>query len=608
MVSAREKFGSCARVRNGCLAGVTRKLSAAFSLVWARDVLTHEAVPTPVSLDDVTPAGELRHRSEKNLRRLYDPEFHFAAASTASTVADAPGDWLGRSLLGLALYARVLRIEPPHADEIVARLPEVLNARGYIGELHPPGTADENQVGGHNGLLRGLCEFYLWKRDPRALALIRSVVTGLMLPTQPLYAHYPDHALKALLNSQWVGLTVRQPTGVWRGLSTDIGTVFFTLDGLTQAYTIDPTPALRGLIETMIARYAQIDPVAISAQTHATLTTLRGIFRWWEEVDPRPELLALVRTRFQLYRDHAQTEHHSNYNWFGRPDWTEVCAVVDSFQLAVQLWTATGDAELLEEAHRVFYNGFYHAQRPNGGFGCDLCVGARGERVLAAHEFFEAPWCCSMRGAEGLTRAAQYGWFVAADTLTLPFYFGGTATVRFADGAVQFEQESAYPLEGRVRLRVTAVAAASGNVSAKTLRFFAPSWSPAASFAATRNGAPLAVDGSAERFAAVTVPLMAGDVIDVAFAVNFSALPLQNPARQPGQRRFAHGPLFLGSDARAASAGDEPAFGSAAEFTALGGARYRCVRTGRELAPLPVLVDLTDADAKARRTQMVFNA
>lgn len=551
-------------------------------------------------LEQVGCAGALRHRTDKNLRRLHDPEFHFAATIRAPTAREAPGDWVGRTLLALVLHARLARSVPAHLDEFVARLPEAFNARGYIGEIHPEGTADENQIGGHNALLRGLAEHYLWRRDERSLAALRSVVRNLMLPTAPLYAHYPDRARKDLLDNQLVGLTVRQATGVWRGLSTDIGVVFFTLDGLTQAYQADPNPELRGLIETMIARYAQIDPVAISAQTHSTLSTLRGVLRWWGEVDSRPELLALVRDRYATYRRLAETEHHANYNWFGRPDWTEACAVIDAYLLATQLWAATGDADYLEEAHLVFFNGLQHAQRPNGGFGCDICTGARGEIHVAPHKYFEAPWCCSMRGAEGLVSAARFGWWTnGGDTIELPFYFGGSGRLRLVTGEIEIEQESSYPETGLVRLRV----AQGGSHRPVNLRFFAPSWSPAAEFRVTLNGRPLPVRAE-DRFAVVRTPLATGDVVEAAFPVRFARVPLQNPSRQPGHHRYTHGPLLLGVDARGATAPAE--LGAASDFTALGGARYRCTRTGRELAPLPPLVDLEEADARSRRMQVVF--
>jgi hypothetical protein len=556
------------------------------------------------TLEEVTPGGDLRRHAEQNLRRLHDAEFHFDATIKAATAGEAPGDWVGRALLALTLYARLFRAIPAHLEEFVTRLPEACNARGYIGEIFPAGTADENQIGGHNALLRGLSEYFLWRGDERALRAIQAIVTNLMVPTRPLYADYPDKTMKSLVQAEAVGLTVRQSTGAWRGLSTDIGTVFFTLDGLTQAYLCDRTPECRALIETMIARYAEIDPVAIGAQTHATLTTLRGILRWWREVDPRPALLAMVRERFRIYRARAQTEHHANYNWFGRPEWTEPCAVVDSLQLAVQLWAATDDTELLEEAQRIFYNAFTPGQRPNGGFGCDVCTGARGERHVAPFaKIFEAPWCCSMRAAEGFAAAATGAWWHnGSDALTLPFYFGGTARVHLAEGDVEFAQTTEYPLLGRVALKI----ARGRSVQPVTLRFFAPAWSPPESFHATCNGRPLAVAGE-PRFAVVRTPLASGDEIVAEFAVQFGPVSLQNPARQPAETRFAHGPLLL-----AAAAPDRTAavvtLRADDAFAALGGARYRCVRTAAELAPLPVLADLPEAVARRSRAQLVFPA
>lgn len=553
-------------------------------------------MPTPARLGDVTATGELLRRAELNFHRLHGAEFQFDAMIRAFTAKEAPGDWVGRELLALVLHAQLLGREAPHLREIVDRLPEAFNERGYIGEIQPEGFADENQIAGHNALLRGLAEHARWSGDPRSLAMIRAIVDRLMLPAEPLFASYPDRRLAHMIDRQIVGLTVRQESGAWIGLSTDIGAVFGTLDGLTQAHAVAPSPGLRSLIETMIAKFVAIDPVEISAQTHSTLSALRGIMRWWRDTAPRPELLELVRRRFQVYIDTAVTEAHGNYNWFGRPDWTEPCAIVDAFMLAVQLWSATGDAALLEEAHRIFYNALAHAQRPNGGYGCDCCVGARGQPALAPHEFFEAPWCCSMRGAEGLARAAQCGWFADGDALVLPFYFGGTARLRFAGGEVAVEQTSDYPLTGSVNLSVRE----STLEGARTVRFFAPSWSPAGEFRVTRNGAGLAVEADGS-FAVVSAPLRAGDAIALEFPVCFGVVPPQNRARMPGHRRFAHGPLLLGD-----RGGGSSSLSPDERLIPLGAARYRGGTSGREIGPLPSLIDFTEAEAKASCAQILF--
>lgn len=559
-------------------------------------------MPTLLPLGDFVPAGDLRRRAELNLTRLQEPPFRFDAMLHSNTAQEAPGDWPGRAVLALSLLGQALRIEPLHLEEIIARLPSALNARGYIGAVHAPGTADENQVGGHNGLLRGLCEYYLWKRDPRALAIIRSVVSNLMVPTRPLYAAYPDHKLAALADGRPIGLTVKND-GAWIGLSTDIGTVFFTLDGLTQAYTLDPTPALRGLIETMIARYTELDVQKIGAQTHSTLSTLRGIFRWWQEVDPRPELLALVRTRYALYRDVAETEHFANYNWFGRPEWTEACGVVDSFLLAVQLWQATAEAAYLTTAHRIYFNALSYAQRPNGGFGCDLCVGAAGRLHLAPHpKIFEAPWCCSMRGAEGLVRAGLANVAVDAPTgkLWSLFYFDGDATARFADGELTLRCTSEYPHTGRITWRVLAHTAP--KPTPRHWHFFIPPGVNATAMSLTHAGRTVALKAAAG-FDSATLVLQAGDELTLTFPLALRAQQPGHAAIPAGYHRFFHGPLLLGSER---SERDIAALQTDTDFAPLGRARYQCRRTGTVLSPLDQLTWQTEPAAKNHRTQVLF--
>ena len=553
----------------------------------------------PTALADCTPAGDLRRRLELNFGRLHDPEFSFEAAITAFTAREAPGDWLGRTLLGLTLDAQALGRETPRAEETVRRWPEACNERGYIGLVHPAGRADENQVGGHNAMPRGLSEYYLWKKDPRALAALRGIITNLMLPTRGLYGAYPDHLLDKLMGGPVSGLTVAHD-GVWLGLSTDIGTLFFTLDGLTQAYLVDPSQELRMLIETMIARYAQLDIIALSAQTHATLTALRGILRWYTEVDARPEYLKLVVDRFQLYLDQARTEHHANFNWFGRPDWTETCAIIDSFMLGVQLWQVTREPVYIAEAHRIYHNAICHHQRPNGGFGCDYCAGSNGDRFVHAFKWFEAPWCCSMRGAEGLSCAARYVAFTdpaAPRDVWLPFYFEGAVTVRAPGGELALNATGEYPYGGKITYKVTK-AAAGGPWR---LRFFVPPGVEAKSFV-VRRGEHVLPSKSEKGFIVVETPLAADDVIAVEFAITLVCESAKYPAEFPNARHFTHGPLLLGAETDIAV--PMPATG---DLSYLGAGRYQCRRTQVLLTPIDGLTYLPEAVVRTRRLQSVFS-
>lgn len=102
------------------------------------------------------------------------------------------------------------------------------------------------------------------------------------------------------------------------------------------------------------------------------------------------------------------TANYANYNWFGRPYWTEPCAIVDSYMASMALFRLTQQSEYAVLANRIYYNALLASQRPNGGFGCDLCSGTEqsGRFVQANTDVYEAWWCCSMRGAEGLCSVA----------------------------------------------------------------------------------------------------------------------------------------------------------------------------------------------------------
>ena len=114
-----------------------------------------------------------------------------------------------------------------------------------------------------------------------------------------------------------------------------------------------------------------------------------------------------ARSIWQLYLASGMTYTYQNFNWWGRGDtWTEPCAICDSLILALHLYDLTGDDNLLVIARRIWHNGMASAQRPNGGAGTDNTVSETCD-VLQA-QMYEAPFCCTMRFAEGLWWAKEY--------------------------------------------------------------------------------------------------------------------------------------------------------------------------------------------------------
>lgn len=391
-----------------------------------------------------SPSGELRARVDLSRARLSDDIYAYPKSYNDGN--GWPGDWPGRALLGQILIARAGGEAPSSLEGNLAHLGELFNERGYAGPVSD--LPDEQQLSGNSWLLRALCELYEWKREPDVLERIRAMVRGLYLPLEGKYRVYPRTKDSRLLGT---GAESGQTTGeIVNGwiLSSDIGCSFIPLDGMTHVYRLTRDPALGRVIREAIEAFADSDLLAATFQTHATLSAVRGILRFWQDVGGA-ELLDLARRVFAFYEREGMTENYANKNWFGRPAWTEPCAIADSFLAAMQLYAATGDAHYLGLAESIHFNAFSFAQRANGGFGCDCCAG---ERLHPSSEgSYEASWCCTMRGGEGLARAVQYAAGIEDNgVVCLNLLFPGSYDV----GGLKLDVQTRYPYEGLVSVRI----------------------------------------------------------------------------------------------------------------------------------------------------------
>jgi len=430
-----------------------------------------------------------------------------------------PGDTEGRTILALVLDAQRTGRAPKYLDEIMRRMPSKLNARGYFGPVWED-AVNEQQLSGMGWVLRGLCAHYRWKRDPRVLATIRRIADNLFLPAAADFAAYPIDPAARVRNAGGASGNTANKVGRWE-LSTDVGCYMIGIDGLIDARMTLGDRRYDPVIEKAVARFLEIDQVAIRAQAHATLTGIRALLRYGTRHLPEAE------ERFRRYRAYCMTETYANANWFTRFEtFTEPCAIIDSYMVALQLWTLTGKFEYLELADRIYWNGICRAQRRNGGFGLESCPTAAAPE-LKVHDA-EAHWCCTMRGAEGLSTAAEYVVCARENTLTFAQYHTATVQIETAAGTVRLRTETDYPFGGKVR--VTVLAAPPQEL---LLRFFAPS------YLATDEAVK---DGFVERHGAYRV----GDVVEVAFTLREGVLPSQCAANAgKGLVRPFRGPLLL---------------------------------------------------------------
>ncbi|MBM7565526.1 beta-L-arabinofuranosidase domain-containing protein [Paenibacillus sacheonensis] len=490
-----------------------------------------------IPLERLSLEGDLRDRLTASASRLadslYGPDEVFKPASY-----DWPGDNEGRTLLAQVLTARATGTEPLHAAAIMAKLPEAVNERGYFGSILPDGMTDEQQLSGNSWYLRALAELYAWKKEPEVLRQIERVVRGLLLPAKAHFEHYPTDPLERANEGEAAGTRGDKPVRDWY-LSTDIGCAFIMLDGATHAYELLRWPELRETIDAMIRKFLSIDLLAINAQTHATLSALRGMLRYYG-LSRNAGLLAAAERVFELYVQEGMTENGANRNWFNRPWWTEPCAVVDSFVAAFELWRLTSKPDYLETAHLIYYNGLSHGQRPNGGFGCDNCAGSKERELFALENLYEAYWCCTMRGGEGLARAAEYGYWLDGNLVTVPFYHNGVARLPLAAGEAVIRQTTSYPYEGQTVFEVLSVPAACGA----TLRFYVPQHAVPGTEAISLNGVRL--DAASDNgFLEIQAELAAGMRLELNFELGLTRVPAAHAPAFPDAVTLRHGALLL---------------------------------------------------------------
>ena len=480
-----------------------------------------------ISLKDVTVLGNLSHRLLLNCMRL-ESDIYLPEAVCRLDGGGWPADAEGRTLLAQIRQMESTGREPSYLRQILRKVYGNFNTKGYLGRILPPGQFDEQQLSGHNWLLRALLENYRITGSQEAAAAAEKMVRSLYLPLSGAYKRYPLKPEERVFEGRPDGELTGDCINGWY-LSTDIGCAYMCLDGLSRAYRILHISELKGLLEEMIQEFSNIDFVGISMQTHATLSAVRGILCFYE-TERNSETLEVAKRIFSLYQNQGMTQNYANYNWFGRPFWTEPCAIVDSFMAAMDLYRFTEDIKYFETAQKIYLNALSHGQRSNGGFGLDNCTGGEQLFLTAAGDGGDAYWCCSMRGGEGLAEVARSIGMEKDGILHIGFY--NPAELKLPDGTLEICTD--YPLEGRVFLWL------NGCLPSNQLALFIPEY--AECFQIKVNDCEVS-SVKENGFAKITVPSNA--VIELVFDIPLLVEQADKPFRQ-GYFTLSHGFQMLG--------------------------------------------------------------
>lgn len=494
-----------------------------------------------INFKNITIKGELAVRCGKNFVRLED-EWYRPDEVYKADGHGWPGDWEGRTILALSLHSQLSKRRAAYLDEMVSLLPNYLNAKGHLGPILRDGLFDEQHFAGHSWLIRGLIEYYKLTGYEYIKKIVEKMLSEYILPVKGSFPKYPiTMEERAIANDVGIWhLSQLQTKLLTHAGTSDAGCVFILLDGLTDAFDFLGWPELKELIEEMIQRFSEMDLLGCYIQTHATLSGTRGVIRFYENVKEK-KYLDLAERMFKLYKSEAMSEAYGNYNWFGLPQRTEPCAIIDSFMVAVQLWKNTGKKEYLEDAHLIFYNAMLHANRYSGAFGSDNCPGAiNGEDILYFHpKTFDIYWCCNMRGGEGLTRASQYSIFTDSNTAYFPFYNDCAAELEFEQGILKIDETSRYPFYGDVTINIVE----STISSPVKLKFFVPSWTDDVKIILNDEVITHSVENG---FITLSKQFKKGDIIkiDLGLSLRFENSISKNSI--DGHHKFFFGALLLG--------------------------------------------------------------
>ena len=224
---------------------------------------------------EVVVSGPLAQRIQSNLARLQDDIYQ---PPQVFEDKNWPGDFVGRTILGLTMDSEAIHQETTLLPMLIDSLPAYLNPKGYLGPDYSP-SINEQQLSGHGWLLRGLCEYYRKTGDESVLEVVRSVAENLFVVNKGLYSTYPIASEERTNQGGEASGSIAGQVGNWI-LSTDIGCVFIGMAGLIDAYEFIPSKAIRQTLDEMVARFLEVDLTGIQAQTHATLSALRGLVKY----------------------------------------------------------------------------------------------------------------------------------------------------------------------------------------------------------------------------------------------------------------------------------------------------------------------------------------
>jgi hypothetical protein len=228
-----------------------------------------------------------------------------------------------------------------------------------------------------------------------------------------------------------------------------------------------------------------------------------------------------------------------------KPGAIETCCTVAWIAYSVDALRLSADATIADAIELATLNTVLGYEHPSGRW-CTYDTPMDGKRPASAHTIvFQSREgtpelnCCSVNGARGLSIIADWGVLEGEDGIYLNYYGPGHIHAATKDrGTWVFDQETAYPADGAIKIIVT-----PGNDEETTLFVRIPEWSKETAVAVNGDAVPSVAAGE---YLPLTRTWKKGDVIELNLDMSLRALP--GDAFVDFKGSLYRGPLLLAYD------------------------------------------------------------
>ncbi|MDF9845038.1 MULTISPECIES: beta-L-arabinofuranosidase domain-containing protein [unclassified Paenibacillus] len=266
------------------------------------------------------------------------------------------------------------------------------------------------------------------------------------------------------------------------------------------------------------------------------------------------ELLWQNMTQKQMYiTGGIGSTHHGeaftfDYDLPNDTVYAETCASIGLIFFAKRMLELEPDAKYADVMERALYNNVLGSMAQDGKHyfyvnplevwpqACSCNPGKH--HVKAERQGWFSCACCPPNVARLLTSLNQYIYTVHGDTLYTNLYIGSESVFTLGGQEVSVSQQSNYPWEGEVQLKVEPAAAAKFGIAVRI-----PSWSKG--FELKVNGEALDTAAELEQgYAVIRRVWNAGDIIELNFPMQASRIYANPKLRaDAGQTAIQRGPL-----------------------------------------------------------------